>query len=49
LQLAIRSDDELNKLLREVTIASGGVLPKIHEVLLPKNKKDHADEASQGL
>lgn len=48
LQLAIRSDDELNKLLREVTIASGGVLPKIHEVLLPKGKKD-ADEASQGL
>ncbi len=48
LQLAIRSDDELNKLLREVTIASGGVLPKIHEVLLPKGKK-HEDEASQGL
>ena len=28
LQLAIRNDDELNKLLASVTIAQGGVLPK---------------------
>ena len=26
-------------LLRSVTIAHGGVLPNIHSVLLPKNKK----------
>lgn len=36
LQLAVRNDEELNKLLRDVTIASGGVLPNIHQVLLPK-------------
>ena len=35
-QLAVRNDEELNKLLGGVTIASGGVLPNIHAVLLPK-------------
>lgn len=35
IQLAIRNDEELNKLLSDVTIASGGVLPNIHTVLLP--------------
>ena len=37
-QLAVRNDEELNKLLGGVTIASGGVLPNIHTVLLPKSK-----------
>eukprot|EP00474_Spongospora_subterranea_P008313 CRZ08771.1 hypothetical protein [Spongospora subterranea] len=37
-QLAIRNDEELNKLLHDVTIAQGGVLPNIHSVLLPKKK-----------
>merc|ERR1712228_143211 len=36
LQLAIRNDEELNKLLAVVTIAQGGVLPNIQAVLLPK-------------
>jgi hypothetical protein len=36
---AIRNDEELTKLLGGVTIASGGVLPNIHEVLLPSSKK----------
>eukprot|EP00731_Ephydatia_muelleri_P002523 Em0001g2523a len=36
LQLAIRNDEELNKLLAGVTIAQGGVLPNIQSVLLPK-------------
>ncbi|KAH9389809.1 hypothetical protein TYRP_007356 [Tyrophagus putrescentiae] len=36
LQLAIRNDEELNKLLAGVTISQGGVLPNIHSVLLPK-------------
>ena len=31
LQLAIRNDEELNKLLGHVTIAQGGVLPNIHQ------------------
>jgi len=34
----VRNDEELNKLLGGVTIASGGVLPNIHAVLLPKKK-----------
>ena len=37
-QLAVRNDEELNKLLAGVTVASGGVLPNIHSVLLPKSK-----------
>merc|ERR1712056_100334 len=36
IQLAVRSDDELTKLLGGVTIAAGGVLPNIHNNLLPK-------------
>jgi histone H2A len=39
LQLAVRNDEELNKLLGNVTIASGGVLPNIHNVLLPKKSE----------
>ncbi|KAG4304587.1 hypothetical protein PORY_001980 [Pneumocystis oryctolagi] len=48
LQLAIRNDEELNKLLGYVTIAQGGVLPNIHSTLLPvKSKK--LGKASQEL
>lgn len=36
IQLAVRNDEELNRLLGSVTIASGGVLPNIHDVLKPK-------------
>ncbi|KAK6750944.1 hypothetical protein RB195_002734 [Necator americanus] len=36
LQLAIRNDEELNRLLAGVTITQGGVLPNIQAVLLPK-------------
>ncbi|KAJ3016016.1 hypothetical protein HKX48_004272 [Thoreauomyces humboldtii] len=36
LQLAVRNDEELHKLLSKVTIAQGGVLPNIHQILLPK-------------
>ncbi|TKC35993.1 histone H2A type 1-like [Monodon monoceros] len=41
LQLAIRNDEELNKLLGKVTIAQGGVLPNIQTVLLPKKTESH--------
>lgn len=37
LQLAIRNDEELNKLLGHVTIAQGGVLPNIHQSKLPQS------------
>ena len=40
IQLAVRNDEELNKLFGSVTIAQGGVLPNIHSVLLPKKKGD---------
>merc|ERR1719419_781967 len=40
LQLAIRNDKELNKLLAGVTIAQGGVLPNIQAVLLHKKSSD---------
>ena len=40
--LAVRNDEELNKFLGGVTVASGGVLPNIHSVLLPKKSKKEA-------
>jgi len=45
-QLAVRNDEELNKLLGGVTIAQGGVLPNIHAVLLPKKKAAKEGAAS---
>ena len=38
IQLAVRNDDELNKLMASTTIAQGGVLPNIHYKLIPKKK-----------
>jgi histone H2A len=50
LQLAIRNDEELNKLLNDVTISQGGVLPNIHQILLPKKTKEgKAGETSQSI
>jgi histone H2A len=37
IMLAVRNDEELNKLFGHVTIAQGGVLPNIHSVLIPKS------------
>ncbi|XP_010557294.1 PREDICTED: histone H2A-like [Tarenaya hassleriana] len=42
--LAIRNDEELGKLLAGVTIAHGGVLPNIHQVLLPKKSEKSSQE-----
>ncbi|KAF8046146.1 hypothetical protein N665_3991s0001 [Sinapis alba] len=36
IQLALRNDEELSKLLGDVTIANRGVMPNIHNLLLPK-------------
>ncbi|KAL2250541.1 UNVERIFIED_CONTAM: putative histone H2A.1, partial [Sesamum indicum] len=41
--LAVRNDEELGKLLAGVTIAHGGVLPKINPVLLPKKSEKASD------
>ncbi|KAJ3126102.1 histone H2A [Nowakowskiella sp. JEL0407] len=49
LQLAIRNDEELNKLLGNVTIAQGGVLPNIHTSLLPKKSKVKGGADSQEI
>ncbi|UYV77813.1 hypothetical protein LAZ67_15002415 [Cordylochernes scorpioides] len=42
LQMAIRNDEELKKLLSGVTIAQGGVLPNIQAVLLLMNVKSRS-------
>ncbi|GMI79332.1 histone H2A 7 [Hibiscus trionum] len=42
--LAVRNDEELGKLLQGVTIASGGVLPNINAVLLPKKASSSSDK-----
>jgi len=39
LMLAVRNDEELQKLFSKAIIPGGGVLPNVHAVLLPKNKK----------
>jgi histone H2A len=47
IQLAVRNDEELSKLLAGVTIAEGGVLPNIHAVLLPKKSGKKSGSMSQ--
>ncbi|KAL8276100.1 hypothetical protein RQP46_011482 [Phenoliferia psychrophenolica] len=50
LQLAIRNDEELNKLLGHVVVSQGGVLPNIHaELLPPKSELRKAAKQSQDL
>ena len=39
IMMAIKSDQELNAFMGNVTISQAGVLPNIHQALLPKNKK----------
>lgn len=41
IQLAVRNDEELNKLLSGVTISQGGVLPNINPTLLPKKTAEN--------
>ncbi len=40
--LAVRNDEELNKLLANATISEGGVLPYINPTLLPSKPKGEA-------
>ncbi len=49
IQLAIRNDEELSKLLSNATISAGGVLPNIHVFLLPKKGKGDKADPSQEL
>ena len=45
LQLAIRNDEELNKMMAMNTIASGGVLPNVQGFLFRNNKGKSAQAA----
>merc|ERR1711896_66733 len=48
--LAIRNDEELNKLMANTTIADGGVLPNINPMLLPsKSQKSKTEGESQDI
>merc|ERR1711935_828624 len=40
IQLAVRNDDELARLMANTTIAAGGVLPNIHQELIRAKGKD---------
>ena len=44
LELAVHNDEELHRLFKHVTFASGGVIPHIHAVLLPKKSKKAESE-----
>ena len=48
IQLAVRNDEELNRLLGDVTIAAGGVISNIHSVLLPKKGEEGHKKGSAG-
>lgn len=37
--LAVKNDSELDRLFGDAVISTGGVMPNIHSVLLPKNTK----------
>jgi histone H2A len=47
--LAVRNDEELNKLFGGITIAQGGVLPNIHSVLMPKASSTKTAESSKTM
>ncbi|KAM9364361.1 core histone macro-H2A.2 isoform 2-T2 [Pholidichthys leucotaenia] len=47
IKLAVANDEELNQLLRGVTISNGGVLPRIHPELLSKKRTGRVKVDSQ--
>jgi histone H2A len=48
IQLAIRADEEINKMFANILISDGGVMPNINEYLFPKKGKKNA-EATQEM
>ncbi|KAF8092611.1 hypothetical protein N665_0408s0008, partial [Sinapis alba] len=49
IQLAVRNDEELSKLLGDVSIANGGVMPNIHNLLLLKKTDYMVREMLMGM
>ncbi|KAJ3602359.1 hypothetical protein NHX12_030118 [Muraenolepis orangiensis] len=49
LLLAVRNDEELNKLLAGVTFSEGGVLPHIQASLLPKSSRSKDDSVAKDV
>lgn len=47
IQLAVRNDEELNKLLDKVVISEGGVVPYINPALLPTKSKKQSLESQE--
>ena len=47
IQLAVRNDEELNKLMANTTIASGGVLPNINQHLLPTKPSEKGEKVDK--
>jgi histone H2A len=47
IQLAVRNDEELNKIMANITIAAGGVLPNVHPSLLPGAGKEKGEKLRQ--
>jgi histone H2A len=45
--LAIRNDEELNRLMANTTIADGGVLPNINQALLPSKTSVKGEKAPE--
>lgn len=46
--LAVRQDEELSVLLKDVVISEGGVNPHIESVLLPKKTKERKEPGDLG-
>ena len=45
LLLAIKNDEELNQIMKGITISQGGVIPFVHSVLLPKKSSTAASQS----
>lgn len=47
INMAVRSDEELHTLLKDITVSEGGVMPFIHSVLLPKKSAQRTSTPSE--
>lgn len=47
--LIVRNDAELGQLLKNVEFSQGGIVPFIHDVLLPKTKSQQSSQKSSSV